>query len=189
LTLMLLPTQCLRTSSSRTTGYQNIGPRRARSGNTGGMLILRCTLGLETRFTHVVSRHQLAVSALPDLADISIGEPDPSIPLPETADLVQCDEDQCDDLAAYMGTISPKLGSAPIKTKQACYLPRHMRFGEERSPLVGETSVPGLYIASGHTCWGIQNGPGTGCLMAELLLDGKTTSANIEKLDPKKYKV
>ncbi|KAK1760674.1 putative oxidoreductase TDA3 [Echria macrotheca] len=117
------------------------------------------------------------------------GEPDSTIPLPETADLVQCDEAQCDDLIAYIGTVSPVLGAAPIKAKQACYLPRHMRFGEERGPLIGQTGVRGIWVAAGHTCWGIQNGPATGYLMAELLLEGKAKSANIDKLDPKKFKV
>ena len=121
--------------------------------------------------------------------DCLLGEPDSFVPLPETADLVQCDEAQCDDLIAYIGTISPVLGAAPIKAKQACYLPRHMRFGEERSPLIGQTSVPGIWIAAGHTCWGIQNGPGTGYLMAELLLDGVAIGADIGVLDPKKFKV
>ena len=102
---------------------------------------------------------------------------------------MECDEDQCDDLVAYMGTISPVLNNAPIKAKQACYLPRHMRFGQERDPIIGPTSVNGLYVASGHTCWGIQNGPATGCLVAEIILDGQATSANIEVLDPRKYKV
>lgn len=129
------------------------------------------------------------IYARPNNEVYACGEPDSRIPLPETADLVECDEDQCDDLVAYIGTVSPVLGAAPVKAKQSCYLPRHMRFGEERGPLIGQTSVPGLWIAAGHTCWGIQNGPGTGCLMAELLLDGKAKSANIEKLDPKKFKV
>ncbi|KAK3327161.1 FAD dependent oxidoreductase [Cercophora scortea] len=117
------------------------------------------------------------------------GEPDVTTPLPDTADLVQCDQDQCDDLIAYIGTVSPVLAAAPIKAKQACYLPRHMRFGEERAPLVGQTGVPGVWIAAGHTCWGIQNGPGTGCLMAEMLFDGQARSANVEKLNPRKFKV
>jgi glycine/D-amino acid oxidase-like deaminating enzyme len=122
-------------------------------------------------------------------SNISLGEPDSAVPLPETADLVQCDEAQCDDLIAYIGTISPVLASAPIKAKQACYIPRHMRFGDERGPLIGQTSVPGIWVAAGHTCWGIQNGPATGYLMAELLFDGAAKSADIEKLDPKKFKV
>lgn len=111
------------------------------------------------------------------------------MPVPETTDQVQCDEAQCDDLAAYIATVSPTLAAAPIKAKQACYLPRHMRFGDERAPLIGQTSSPGVWVAAGHTCWGIQNGPATGYLVAEMLLDGAATSADIEALDPKKFKV
>lgn len=117
------------------------------------------------------------------------GEPDRNVPLPETADLVQTDRDQCDDLASYIATVSPRLAAAPLKARQACYLPRHIRFSEEHSPLVGPTSVPGLWVAAGHTCWGIQNGPATGCLMAEMLFDGEATSADIRRLDPRKFKV
>lgn len=118
-----------------------------------------------------------------------VGEPDRNIPLPETADLVQVDQGQCDDLASYIATISPKLAASPLKARQACYLPRHVRFGDEQNPLVGPTSVPGLWIAAGHTCWGIQNGPGTGRLMSEMLFDGEATSADVSKLDPRKFKV
>lgn len=117
------------------------------------------------------------------------GEPDPSAPLPETADLVDYDEAQCDDLIAYIGTVSPVLASAPVSVKQACYLPRHMRSGEEMSPLIGRTSVTGLWVASGHTCWGIQNGPATGKLMSEFIFDGAAKSAEISELDPMKYQV
>ncbi|KAJ4327596.1 hypothetical protein N0V84_001985 [Fusarium piperis] len=117
------------------------------------------------------------------------GEPDTNVPLPETADQVECDEAQCDDIISYLGTISPVLAAAPIKAKQACYLPRHIRFGQESGPLLGRTTVPGLFVAAGHTCWGIQNGPGTGKLMSEFVFDGAAKSANVDKLDPRKFKV
>ncbi|KAG5947665.1 hypothetical protein E4U53_006400 [Claviceps sorghi] len=117
------------------------------------------------------------------------GEPDTTIPLPETVDEVQCDEAQCDDIISYIKTFSPVLGSAPIKAKQSCYMPRHMRFGQESGPLIGPTTVEGLWVAAGHTCWGIQNGPATGKLMSEYIFDGAATSANIDKLDPRKFKV
>lgn len=119
----------------------------------------------------------------------TLGEPDTAVPLPDTADDVQFEEAQCDDIISYIGTISPVLGSAPIKAKQACYLPRHMRFGQESSPLVGATTVPGVWVAAGHTCWGIQNGPATGKLMSEFVFDGAAKSANVDKLDPRKFKV
>ncbi|KAI1802967.1 FAD dependent oxidoreductase [Daldinia bambusicola] len=117
------------------------------------------------------------------------GEPDSIIPLPATSDQVECDESQCDDLISYIGTVSPVLGSASIAAKQACYLPRHMRFGKESTPLIGGTSVHRLWIASGHTCWGIQNGPATGKLMSEFIFDGEARSADVAELDPRKFKV
>ncbi len=117
------------------------------------------------------------------------GEPDSSVPLPATADLVEHDAAQCADIVAYVSTFSPALATAEVKTTQACYLPRHMRFGEERGPLIGRAQTPGLWVASGHTCWGIQNGPATGCLMAEMLLDGIATSADVSKFDPRRFKV
>ncbi|KAI1776186.1 FAD dependent oxidoreductase [Hypoxylon cercidicola] len=117
------------------------------------------------------------------------GEPDSTTPLPETADQVECDESQCDDLVSYIGTVSPVLSAAAVAAKQACYLPRHMRFGRESAPLVGATSVGRLWVASGHTCWGIQNGPATGKLMSELIFDGEAKSADIAELDPRKHKV
>ncbi|KAI2473830.1 FAD dependent oxidoreductase [Annulohypoxylon bovei var. microspora] len=117
------------------------------------------------------------------------GEPDESAPLPDTADLVQCDDAQCDDLVSYIATVSPVLAAARVAAKQACYLPRHMRFGRESAPLVGATGVRGLWVASGHTCWGIQNGPATGKLMSEFIFDGEATSADVAELDPRRYKV
>ncbi|KAL2197523.1 FAD dependent oxidoreductase [Corynascus similis CBS 632.67] len=116
------------------------------------------------------------------------GEPDKNIPLPATADEVSVDQSQCDDLIAYIGTISPTLAAAPIKARQACYLPQHIRFGEQRGPLIGPTSVPGLWVAAGHTCWGIQNGPGTGYLMAGMIF-GDEADDEVGKLDPRKFKV
>ncbi|CEI69683.1 hypothetical protein FVEN_g11483 [Fusarium venenatum] len=117
------------------------------------------------------------------------GEPDTNVPLPDTADQVECDEAQCDDIISYISTFSPVLAAAPVKAKQACYLPRHIRFGQESGPLIGRTTVPGLFVAAGHTCWGIQNGPGTGKLMSEFVFDGVAKSADVEKLDPQKFKV
>lgn len=39
-------------------------------------------------------------------------------------------------------------------------------------PLVGETKVPGIYVAGGHGMWGITLGPLTGKLLAEQMLTG-----------------
>ncbi|GKT58794.1 FAD dependent oxidoreductase [Colletotrichum tofieldiae] len=124
------------------------------------------------------------IYARPDGEVYACGEPDENAPLPDTADKVQVDEANCDDIISYIATVSPALAAAPIKAKQACYLPQH-----ESGPLIGATSVPGLWLAAGHTCWGIQNGPATGKLMSEYILDGKPTSSDISSLDPRRFKV
>ncbi|KAI2623406.1 FAD dependent oxidoreductase [Xylaria nigripes] len=115
------------------------------------------------------------------------GECDPSVPLPESADLVEVDEAQCDDLVAYIGTVSTVIKAAPVIAKQACYMPRHTRPGQDSTPLVGGTAVEGLWLAAGHTCWGIQNGPATGMLMSEFIFEGAAKSADIAELDPRQF--
>ncbi|GAW12563.1 hypothetical protein ANO14919_019330 [Xylariales sp. No.14919] len=115
------------------------------------------------------------------------GECDPTVPLPETADLVEVDEAQCDDMVAYIGIVSTTLKAAPVIAKQACYMPRHMRPGQESTPIVGGTAVEGLWVAAGHTCWGIQNGPATGKLMSEFIFEGAARSADVAELDPRQF--
>lgn len=44
--------------------------------------------------------------------------------------------------------------------------------------------MDGVYVASGHSCWGITQGPGTGLIMSEILLEGKAKSADVGKLKP-----
>ncbi|KAI0471849.1 FAD dependent oxidoreductase [Xylariaceae sp. FL0804] len=117
------------------------------------------------------------------------GEPDHAVPLPDTADQVECDELQCDDMVAYIAAVSAVLGAAPVTAKQACYMPRHMRPGQESTPLVGGTSIDGLWVAAGHTCWGIQNGPATGKLMSEFIFEGAPKSAEIGELDPRQFQI
>lgn len=117
------------------------------------------------------------------------GEPDRSCPLPETADLVRVDEAQCDDMVSYIATVSPRLAAAPVAAKQACYMPQHAGAGGG-PPLVGPAAgVAGLWVASAHTCWGIQNAPGTGKLVSEFVFEGAARSADIAELDPRKFGV
>jgi glycine/D-amino acid oxidase-like deaminating enzyme len=111
------------------------------------------------------------------------GEGDTLIPLPKSSDLVQCDIAKCDEIVAYVSSISSVLREGEVLVKQACYLPQVSSGG---GPLVGLTNVKGLVLAAGHTCWGIQNGPGTGKLVSEFVWDGKATSADVRSLDPRR---
>ncbi|KAI9762852.1 MAG: hypothetical protein M4579_000205 [Chaenotheca gracillima] len=111
------------------------------------------------------------------------GEGDHVVPLPKSSDLVQIDQRRCDEIIEQVSAISDEMRDGEVTTRQACYLPNVT--GAASGPLIGETGVKGLLIAAGHTCWGIQNGPGTGKLMSEFVFDGKAKSANVRSLDPR----
>lgn len=118
------------------------------------------------------------------------GAVDHEVDLPPTADLVTVDESHCDDIITWLGLVSPVLADAAVKQKQACYMP--LREGGEEEPLFGRTMTPGLWLAAGHSCWGIQNAPACGLLMAEMLMDGRTSSVDEEAIaayDPRRFGV
>jgi len=110
------------------------------------------------------------------------GEGDRLVPLPESSDLVVCDESRCQDIVDYVGSISDELRDGEVTARQACYLP-NVSSGSG-GPLIGPSKVKGLWLATGHTCWGIQNGPGTGKLMSKFIFDGAAKSAKVQGLEP-----
>lgn len=114
------------------------------------------------------------------------GEGDTAVDVPETTDDVEVVREKCDKLFHYVGKLLPNLRRGRILKRQACYLPV-LDVPSSSGPLIGETNVPRLYLASGHSCWGINNAPGTGKVMAELLLEGEAVSADISALDPGLY--
>ncbi|GAA5908955.1 hypothetical protein JCM5296_006831 [Sporobolomyces johnsonii] len=81
----------------------------------------------------------------------------------------------------YLSTENGK-HSAQVLKEQACYLP--VGSGDPVLGMIEGREGKGIYVASGHSCWGICNGPGSGLVMAELLLDGKASSADISDLAP-----
>ncbi|KAK6459114.1 oxidoreductase [Scheffersomyces xylosifermentans] len=114
------------------------------------------------------------------------GEGDSAVDVPETTDDVEVVKSKCDELFKQVGKISPNLSKGHILKRQACYLPV-LDVPSSSGPLIGETNVANLYLASGHSCWGINNAPGTGKILSELLLDGDVRSADISALDPSLY--
>ena len=123
------------------------------------------------------------IYARPNNEAYCCGEGDHLIPLPETTADVVTDDARCQDIIDYVSSISDELRDGEVLVRQACYLPNVTAGG---GPLIGETGVKGLLMAAGHTCWGIQNGPGTGKLISEFIFDGKAKSAKIGGLDPRR---
>ncbi|KAG4442587.1 hypothetical protein IFR05_001917 [Cadophora sp. M221] len=122
--------------------------------------------------------------ARPDGTVYACGEGDTLVPLPASSDLVTCDEDSCQDIIDYVSSISTPLRQGEVLARQACYLPSVTGGG---GPLIGETGIRGLLMATGHTCWGIQNSCATGKLMSEFVFEGEAKSARIEGLDPRRF--
>lgn len=125
------------------------------------------------------------IYARPNNQVYACGEGDRLVPLPSLSSDVQVDESKCDEIAAQVGAISAELREGVITHRQACYLPNVGAGAGVQGPLVGLTGVKGLVLAAGHTCWGIQNGPGTGKLVSEFVLEGEAKSAKVKGLDPR----
>ncbi len=59
------------------------------------------------------------------------------------------------------------LAGAPVKRTTSCYLPS----SADGAPVLGKLpDLENAFVACGHTCWGILNGPATGLLMSEMML-------------------
>ena len=123
------------------------------------------------------------IYARPNNELYACGEGDHLVALPKSTDEVVVDDSRCQDIVDYCASFSDEMRDGSVLVRQACYLPQVDGGG---GPLVGRTKTEGVLIASGHTCWGIQNGPGTGRLMSELVFEGEAKSADIRGLDPRR---
>ncbi|KAF9652267.1 FAD dependent oxidoreductase [Thelephora ganbajun] len=101
---------------------------------------------------------------------------------------VKVDDAACEAIFQQVASISSELRAGTVVKKQACFLPV-VKEGKLGGPIVGPAlrMAKGYYIATGHTCWGICNAPGTAKVLAELVYEGKITSAKLADLAPSKY--
>jgi glycine/D-amino acid oxidase-like deaminating enzyme len=102
-----------------------------------------------------------------------------SLPLDPAA--VRPDPRAIEQLEAVCERVSPALARTRIVARQACYRP----VTQDGLPLIGK--VPGnagAYVATGHSVWGVLNGPATGEAMAELIVDGAASSTDLRPFDP-----
>jgi glycine/D-amino acid oxidase-like deaminating enzyme len=102
-------------------------------------------------------------------------------PLPLDPAAVAADPGALERLEAMCTAISPELSHDRIIRRQACFRP----VTGDGLPLIGAVpGVAGAFVATGHSVWGILNAPATGEAMAELILDGETRHAGIERFAP-----
>jgi glycine/D-amino acid oxidase-like deaminating enzyme len=102
-------------------------------------------------------------------------------PLPPDPREVMSDAGAQARLKTMIRTFAPALAEAEIIAAQACYRP----VTRDGLPLIGRVpTVEGLYVATGHSVWGILNAPATGEAMAELILEGQARTVDISVFDP-----
>ncbi|KAI8578609.1 hypothetical protein K450DRAFT_301066 [Umbelopsis ramanniana AG] len=122
-------------------------------------------------FTHTLlggKHYHPEIYPRPDSTVYVCGGPDDE-PLPPSAAEVKVNVTSIDTILQLSSMASPSLlDGAEILTRQACYLPN----SSDGLPLIGEyPGIPGLYVGTGHSCWGILNSPATGLMLSELILD------------------
>ncbi|QDP16885.1 hypothetical protein Tsubulata_009118 [Turnera subulata] len=106
--------------------------------------------------------------------------------VPDDPEQVIGDPESIKVLKRVARTVSSHLaeGEARVKAEQACFLP----CTDDSVPIIGEIpGVKGCYVATGHSCWGILNGPATGAAMAELVLDGQSKIVDLTKFSPARF--
>jgi glycine/D-amino acid oxidase-like deaminating enzyme len=102
-----------------------------------------------------------------------------SLPV-DPADVVP-DEGAHVRLEALCRNISPALAAAPVKARQACFRP----VTEDGLPLIGAVlGIDGVYVATGHSVWGMLNAPATGEAMSELIFDGAAKHVDLAPFAP-----
>lgn len=106
--------------------------------------------------------------------------------VPDDPEQITPDPESILVLKKVAATVSSHLreGEANVKTEQACFLP----CTDDSRPVIGELpNAKGCYVATGHSCWGILNGPATGAAVAELVLDGRSSIVDLAPFSPSRF--
>jgi len=101
-------------------------------------------------------------------------------PLPIDPAAVMPDPGEIDRLQIICERLSPVFRSERIIARQACFRP----VTQDGLPLIG--AVPqseGVYVATGHSVWGILNAPATGEALAELIAEGVSSITDLTPFD------
>ena len=106
--------------------------------------------------------------------------------VPDDPEQVVGDPDSIRILKRVASSVSSHLreGGAQVKAEQACFLP----LTDDDVPIIGAVPrIKGCYVATGHSCWGILNGPATGAAIAELVLEGRATIVDLSRFSPARF--
>ncbi len=147
-------------------------------------VIIKKTVSADAVFLTYKDRKQKEpeIYPRPDGTVYLCGEGDDE-PLPEDPATIAPREGACEKILEIAANVSSEMEEVEIVAKQACYLPT----SPDHLPLIGKIpGYGGAYIATGHGCWGILNGPATGLCIAQLLLE-MPTDVDLSKFSPSRF--
>jgi glycine/D-amino acid oxidase-like deaminating enzyme len=102
-------------------------------------------------------------------------------PLPPDPAAVTPDVVEIERLQVISERLSPIFRADRIVARQACFRP----VTQDGLPLIGKVpQSEGAYVATGHSVWGILNGPATAEALTELIVDGVASSTDLTPFDP-----
>ena len=106
------------------------------------------------------------------------------VSLPEKPEDVTTKDSASQGLETIARAVSSHLQKATVLLRQACFLPT----SPDGLPVIGKIpDSEGIYIASGHSCWGILNAPATGFALAELIVTGRCEFLDLTPFDPARF--
>jgi glycine/D-amino acid oxidase-like deaminating enzyme len=158
-------------------------PLPATYGLKGNSIVLRADFPAHSLFVDLTTSrggHTPELFPRPDgtvyFCGLSSEAPLPADPLD-----VAPDKGAAEALQSMASSVAPQLGGAPILANQACYRP----VTRDGLPLMGQVDgIKGAYIATGHSVWGMLNGPASGEAMAELITEGRTRHVDLSAFHP-----
>lgn len=89
-----------------------------------------------------------------------------------------------------VSVISPAVKDGEFILEQACFRPQLRKHAEEEAvgPIVGGIpGVRGLWVATGHDEWGVQNSQGTGKILAGMVMKDEVEGVDVTALDPSNF--
>ncbi|KAF7937856.1 uncharacterized protein EAE97_007652 [Botrytis byssoidea] len=111
-------------------------------------------------------------------------------PLPESTDKVLVDPSMIAGIRNAASTVSPEIENGEFVLGQACFRPQIQKHadGEAVGPIVGGVpGITGLWIATGHDEWGVQNSQGTGKILAGMVMRDELEGVDVKALDPRNF--
>lgn len=101
--------------------------------------------------------------------------------LPVDPSRVSPESGGCERLRAATVRLVPQLASARVIAEQACYRP----ITADGMPVIGPVSgLAGVFVATGHSVWGMLNAPGTAEALADVITTGRATRVDLAPFAP-----